>query len=254
MRTRRRLVYFLDRFPDEPVELAPGKICRIGRGSGSDVFVPDVGVSRCHADIRWEGDGFVITDLGSANGTFVNGERILELALVHGDEVRVGPRALGFRVEDASTMGENYERRSRRVRELNTAVNYSPLEGGLAGALADVPLADVVQVLERARKTGRLYVGLEGSHGALSFREGRVAAAEWTDPDGGEIADHEAAYAILALEDGVFEFVPEAVPEETRIDQSAQSLLLESMRRMDERGRADAAAVRGDQGDKTQLL
>ena len=239
LRRRKRLVYFLDCFPDEPVILMPGKICRIGRGPGSDVFVPDVGVSRCHACVSWEGGAFVVTDLESANGTFVNGEQVIKRALEHGDEIRVGTRTFGFRAEDASNMRENRRARARHVREINTAGNYNPLEGGLAGALADVPLAEVIQVLERARKTGRLHVGFAGWHGTMSLREGRVVTAEWTDPDGGGIADHEAVYAILALEDGVFEFVADVVLEEASIDQSVQALLLEGMRRIDERRRSD---------------
>jgi len=233
-----RRVYFLDRFPDEPVELDPEKTCRIGRGQGSDVFVPDVGVSRCHADIRWEGEVFIITDLGSANGTLVNGEKISARALAHGDEIRVGSMTLGFRVEDASAMDESYRARERHVREVNTAASYSPVDGGFAGAIAEVPLAEVVQVLERARKTGRLFVCFAESHGTLSLREGRVVSAAWYGPSAGELADDEAAYTMLGLADGVFEFVADAVPDEARIDAPAQALILEAMRRADERDRA----------------
>ncbi len=234
-----RLVFFLDRFPEDPVELDPRKTCRIGRGQGSDVFVPDVDVSRCHADIRWERGGFIISDLGSANGTLVNGERIVERTLLHGDEIRVGSVTLGFRVENASSLDEICRARERHVRELNTAASYSPIDGGFAGAITDVPLAEVIQVLERARKTGRLVVCLDDSHGSMGLREGRVVGAEWYDPVAGEIADHEAAYAMLSLVDGVFEFVAEPVPDERRIDTPAQGLLLEAMRRADERDRAE---------------
>jgi hypothetical protein len=125
------------------------------------------------------------------------------------------------------------------VKELNTAVHYQPLEGGFAGAFAEVQIAEIIQMLERARKTGRLYVGLAEAQGVLCFKEGRVVSAEWTSPAEGELADHEAAYAILALEDGVFEFMAEDVDVEPRMAESTQALLLESMRRTDERSRSD---------------
>jgi pSer/pThr/pTyr-binding forkhead associated (FHA) protein len=237
------VIYFLDRFPDEPVELHPRKTCRIGRGPGSDVFVPDVDVSRCHADIRWERGAFIITDLGSANGTLVNGERITERGLTPGDEIRVGSTMIRFRVEDSATMKARRLARERHVREVNTAASYSPVAGGFAGAVADVPLADVVQVLERAQKTGRLYVCVAESHGTLGLREGRVVGAAWYDPSAGELADHEAAHTMLALSDGVFEFVAEPVPDEARIDASPQALILEAMRRADERDRADRPQI-----------
>ena len=247
MRRRKRLAYFLDRFPDEPTELTPGKTCLVGRGAGSSVFIPDVGVSRCHAEIRWRDGAFVILDLGSANGTFVNGERIFECILEPGDLIRIGSRGMSFRIEDVSSISASYRRNKEQMCDVSTAVDYRPLEGGLAGAIADVPLPEIIQILERTRKTGRLYVSFAGSHGTVSFREGRIITAEWLSPEGGETADHEAAYAILALEDGVFEFVGEAVTEEPGISQPTQALLLESMRRMDERSRADARAARGDE-------
>jgi len=217
--------------------LAPEGTCRIGRAEESDVFVPDVGVSRCHADIRWEGDAFVIADLGSANGTFVNGERVTERVLAHGDEIRVGPLTLGFRVEEADGVDASRRARTRHVRELDTAVSRSPFARGIAGGLADVPISEVVQLLERARKTGRLRVGRAGWRGSLSFREGRIVTAEWADPDGGRLAGSEAAYALLALEEGDFDFIAEAVLEEASMAQPVQALLLETMRRADESSR-----------------
>jgi pSer/pThr/pTyr-binding forkhead associated (FHA) protein len=53
-----------------------GPQLRIGRGCGNDVVVNNLAVSRFHAVLRREGDGFVLEDLGSENGTQLNGERI----------------------------------------------------------------------------------------------------------------------------------------------------------------------------------
>jgi pSer/pThr/pTyr-binding forkhead associated (FHA) protein len=44
-----------------------------GRGEDNDIVIPDPAVSRVHAELRQEADGFIITDRGSANGTRVNG-------------------------------------------------------------------------------------------------------------------------------------------------------------------------------------
>lgn len=68
----------------------------IGRGSENDLDFSDIGVSRHHARISLEGLHFVYTDLGSNNGSFVNGERVESVELVSGDELLVGARTLRF--------------------------------------------------------------------------------------------------------------------------------------------------------------
>ena len=66
------------------------KIVRIGRDSNNDLQVHDSEVSRFHAELQPEGDGFKVVDLGSSNGTFLNGERITSAVLSSGDRVQLG--------------------------------------------------------------------------------------------------------------------------------------------------------------------
>jgi hypothetical protein len=62
----------------------------LGRGEECDVVIPDRQVSREHARIRLEGEGYVLEDLGSKNGTFVNGQRLSEPHLLQdGDEIQI---------------------------------------------------------------------------------------------------------------------------------------------------------------------
>jgi len=64
----------------------------IGRWEDNDVIVDDRWVSRYHSQVRREGEQYVIEDLGSKNGTFVNGRRIAgPTVLTDGDEVQVTP-------------------------------------------------------------------------------------------------------------------------------------------------------------------
>jgi pSer/pThr/pTyr-binding forkhead associated (FHA) protein len=67
-----------------------------GRHPDSDVFLDDVTVSRRHAEFRRAGDGFVVRDVGSLNGTYVNRDRVDEVALGNGDEVQVGKYRLVY--------------------------------------------------------------------------------------------------------------------------------------------------------------
>lgn len=63
--------------------LLTGRITVIGRGGDSDIILDDTGVSRHHLELRSEEGGVVATDLGSTNGTFVDGERIRTPVALH---------------------------------------------------------------------------------------------------------------------------------------------------------------------------
>ncbi len=70
----------------------------IGRSRDNDVHLADERASRRHARIEREQGAFVIVDLGSANGTFVNGRRIARQVLRDGDEIQIGDSRLYFRM------------------------------------------------------------------------------------------------------------------------------------------------------------
>ena len=62
----------------------------IGRNPKNEIFLDDVTVSRVHATLERSGKGFTITDSGSLNGSYVNGQRSDSAALVHGDQIQIG--------------------------------------------------------------------------------------------------------------------------------------------------------------------
>jgi pSer/pThr/pTyr-binding forkhead associated (FHA) protein len=68
----------------------------IGRASDNDLVVAHPSVSAHHAELHFDGEQFLLRDLSSSNGTFVNGERITAGTLQDGDTVHVGPVALEF--------------------------------------------------------------------------------------------------------------------------------------------------------------
>jgi hypothetical protein len=68
----------------------------IGRSPDCHVFLDDVTVSRRHAEIVHEDDAYVIRDLGSLNGTFVNRHRIESAVLEADDEVQIGKYRMTF--------------------------------------------------------------------------------------------------------------------------------------------------------------
>ena len=68
----------------------------LGRSRQCDVVINDPNVSRRHAEVRREGDGYVLVDLGSTNGLTVNGQEVKRAALADGDQVQLGTTALRF--------------------------------------------------------------------------------------------------------------------------------------------------------------
>ncbi|WP_241249820.1 glycogen accumulation regulator GarA [Rhodococcus sp. X156] len=67
-----------------------------GRHPDSDIFLDDVTVSRRHAEFRQDGSDFVVVDVGSLNGTYVNREPVDSAVLANGDEVQIGKFRLVF--------------------------------------------------------------------------------------------------------------------------------------------------------------
>jgi pSer/pThr/pTyr-binding forkhead associated (FHA) protein len=73
----------------------------IGRGSDADLQLLDQGVSRRHIDIQYDGRSATVYDLGSTNGTTVNGHEVGSHMLRHGDVVRIGHTRMVFQQEQA---------------------------------------------------------------------------------------------------------------------------------------------------------
>ncbi len=73
----------------------------IGRLPDNSVQIDNLAVSGHHAKISWEQNHYVVEDLGSLNGTFVNNERISKATLKHGDQVKIGKHLVEFKHEGA---------------------------------------------------------------------------------------------------------------------------------------------------------
>jgi len=67
-----------------------------GRSTHADIFLDDVTVSRKHAEFVRDGQQFVVRDIGSLNGTYVNRSRIDQVVLRAGDEVQIGKYRMTF--------------------------------------------------------------------------------------------------------------------------------------------------------------
>jgi pSer/pThr/pTyr-binding forkhead associated (FHA) protein len=77
----------------------------IGRDGTCNLVVPDKLVSRHHARLAWTTQGWVIYDQGSANGVYVNGQRVSQHTLRPGDQVQIGQTVLVFQISASQSRG-----------------------------------------------------------------------------------------------------------------------------------------------------
>ncbi len=101
--------------------LYPNQKIKVGRAAENEIVLNDPRVSRNHAELEWNGTGFTRRDLGSANGTSVNGQRLANAArmLRDGDEILLSKQVLSYEIIRA----EKAEPPARR----NAAATTEPL-------------------------------------------------------------------------------------------------------------------------------
>ncbi|HEX2309305.1 MAG TPA: FHA domain-containing protein [Vicinamibacterales bacterium] len=90
-----KLVIFRRQRPHRLIELND-RLLKIGRGRQNDIVLedPEQMVSRFHAELRPHGGGYVLVDLNSQNGTWVNAERVERIQMRSGVPVEIGPYEL----------------------------------------------------------------------------------------------------------------------------------------------------------------
>jgi hypothetical protein len=82
------------RRPAGLLEGAVGGRLMLGRSSDCQLIFGDDTVSRCHAELRLVDGRWMLRDLGSSNGTWVNGRRVMEAEVAPGDDVQLGGLAI----------------------------------------------------------------------------------------------------------------------------------------------------------------
>lgn len=218
--------HMLVRVGAPPFSLKPGTSVIIGRTAEADLSVPSNRVSRRHSEIFWKEDRPWIKDLGSQNGTLVNGKRIQEHKLADNDEVSVGPFLCTYRhLSGVGSVGRTAAQTD------NNALTQPMLADAMAGRLDLVNLFELLQTLEFNQKTGTLEVfGTDGHDGQIVVQNGSPTFAR-TDSRQGE----EAIFDIALAKDGQFSFSPDVDETlERNVSRPITSLLLEAGRRMDE--------------------
>jgi DNA-binding response OmpR family regulator len=130
------LILSIDGTPQRTWTLSQA-ITTIGRWEDNDVVISDRWVSRYHAHIQRQGTQYLIEDLGSKNGLFVNGERITaSVRLQDGDQIAIAPRCMLTFVDTEATAPVLRKQRGVRIDEdaCRVWVNGRELEPPLSSA------------------------------------------------------------------------------------------------------------------------
>jgi pSer/pThr/pTyr-binding forkhead associated (FHA) protein len=217
--------------PLAPVRLDPGVEVTLGRSPTCELALPSPQASCHHAVVGRIGKVVFVRDLGSTNGTFVNGAAVEgEHVLQPGDQIEIGDARVTYCLMDAR--GETPAPPSGDATMLATPP-ARPTPQILEGDLAQIPFFAVLQMLEMGAKSGRLSV--RGSDGAMAvWLEGnRIVHAESEKESG-----LEAALSIARVSDGRFQFAPDLAPPERSLEASITEIILEASRLEDESGMA----------------
>jgi diguanylate cyclase (GGDEF)-like protein len=171
------LRHFLERRMTR-LPLIPGRAYSVGRSPDRDFALSDPTVSRNHAGLSWDHDSFLVTDNGSTNGTFLNGERIRTARLSSGDTLRFG------RVEAVYTVKSvDGDAQEEALSPTDTVILESKLQN-LVGDMGDPKLEERVgEILQLMRSKKRDLAdlayrdGLTGLYNRRYFDE--AIASEW---------------------------------------------------------------------------
>lgn len=207
--------------------LEPNREFIIGRASSIDMTLVEDMVSRHHAKITTAGREILIEDLGSTNGTFVNGEKISRVELRVGDRILVGTSIIKL-VE----VGEE-EPTSQHAPADPQPRRNSTASRPMSGAIEEIPLADLLQLLSTSRKTGVLRIDGEQGVGRIHLREGQIFFAS-IDEDY-NVRPEKAVFRLLRWERGEFELEPSVdINVIHEISQPTAHLLMDGVRQLDE--------------------
>ncbi len=170
----------------------------VGRSDEADVSLPEDMVSRKHAKLTAAATGLVIQDLGSTNGTFVNGEKVSKVVLQAGDQLLIG----GSILKVVPAAGASFE---PRLSEPTADDTEGPIVPD-TGSLTDCSVRELLQLLSAAERSTVLAVSHDEQDGRIYLRRGRIFYACVGDDH--ELGPMKAMGRIMAWPNGTFELAP----------------------------------------------
>lgn len=217
----------------------------IGRSSELDMVLVEDMVSRKHAKITLANGKITIEDLGSTNGTFVNGEKVKTARLKEGDRILVGTSILKLVKAGAGGAELSDAQVKQQLEQVAAVQSARQTRTAMTGKLDEVPLPDLLQLFHTSKKNGVLVV--RGEHeGRIYMRQGKIYYA--VIDDNHELGPQKSFNRIVTWEQGEFELQPPDDQEfMTELDESTEHLLMDALRQLDEFRRIQGSLPGPDQ-------
>ena len=219
----------------------------VGRSSELDMVLVEDMVSRKHAKITTSDSQVVIQDLGSTNGTFVNGEKVKKARLKEGDRILVGTSILKL-VASGKTGSEEKPLDEAEIKSMmeQVAAKKKRSSSPMSGRIDEVPLPDLLQLFSTSKKSGVMVIRAEPNEGKIYLRGGKIYYASVNDDH--DMGPQKAFARLISWQEGFFELTaPSSEKFMVELDESTEGLLMDAMREMDEFGRiADQCPDPGD--------
>lgn len=205
----------------------------IGRSSDLEMVLAEEMVSRKHAKIITKNAKIVLQDLGSTNGTFVNGERITIYPLKTGDRVLIGTSIFKLlEVEGSSDALSPENKRDIKSRLQAITAAKKTITRTYAERISEIPVIDILQLYQTTKRTGTLAIR-SYRNGKIFMREGAIVSA--CIDDDFSVNPYKALFRILAWDKGNYHLEPLTIKEfPQEIDQQPEAVLAEGKRQLDE--------------------
>jgi hypothetical protein len=202
----------------------------VGRASDHDKVLVEDMVSRRHAQIMAVDGGLMIQDLGSTNGTFVNGEKIQKARVQEGDRILIGTSILKV------VSGAGVEVTAKQAREQLAAAQQAHRTTTLQmeGELSEVPIPDLLQLFATSKRTGMLHVVGPLGDGKIYLRDGNIFYASIDDDH--DLGPMKALCRLVGWDEGQFQFEKLTDQDEfmLELEDSTENLLAQALHQLEE--------------------
>jgi sulfur carrier protein ThiS len=213
----------------------------LGRHDSNDIELRSRSVSNFHAEIMKEGEGLVLRDLRSTNGTFVNDERVRQRPLKSGDSIRIGNHVVTVHIKPVDGREDGFVRYRRNPESfgVGTRGHIISLRAGSTQAVTtirvrdphDVTLADLLKILTTNAQSVVVHIRKDGEEGQIFIRRDRIVHAEY-----GTAMAEKALFRMFGWREAQYQVMefPEAPSMTSSIDLPADTLIMEGMQQVDE--------------------
>ncbi len=160
------------KFKDSEISSHPlqkGKTLTIGRRKSNDVVIENLAVSGHHAKIDSVGDGYVLTDLQSKNGSFVNEQLVASHWLENGDVINIGKHTLEFNYQNGESQEEDRYKAMDKTMLMETPRHRSMVSKNAAKPGLPTPAVPPVKSVATLQQPVGILSYLTGGEGEISL-------------------------------------------------------------------------------------